>query len=327
MKAAALVCDAIVCSLALFAASATIESDGFDCYQAKDNGYTYRGLVDFSNSGRPCQNWLDVGDISPVGDNGVGNHNYCRNPDQSFDSPWCFTNDGSGLSKEECSVDKCKDEKRDFEAEAEALKRYMEVRDCDCPDLFLHGVVSVNTLPLFFAKRSCSNETSHCSLTTSVETQCHCGVRALHGIVRLTVMNSSKSEVPVWTTHIQSAYMSNVSTKSRVPGRTTHIQSANASVKKHAPSFLASYSVDARSQGPDVSAAKFADNCNTACYSAACSKCGKCIAKCQQGPHAYCKTDSKTELWFAMCGQATEEQLLGGIKQCGDPPPTGCAAQ
>merc|ERR1719252_39478 len=131
---------AIILSFAPVSAMVAMKTGGFDCYKIEDNGYSYRGLVDFSNSGRPCQNWLDVGEVSPVGDNGVGNHNFCRNPDQSFDSPWCFTNDGSGLSKETCGVDKCDEEQRDFKAEAEALERYMAGRGCDCPDLFLHTV-------------------------------------------------------------------------------------------------------------------------------------------------------------------------------------------
>lgn len=296
------------CSFVLAVTSIKAESTGYDCYKAEDNGYTYRGLVDFSNSGRPCQNWLDVGEISPVGDNGIGNHNYCRNPDQSYDSPWCFTNDGSGLSKEECSVDKCENESRDFEAEAEALSRYMEGRGCDCPDFFLHGVTpTADSVSLFFAKGSCSNKTSHCSLTTIVETQCHCAVRALHGIVKLTSVVNGNS--------------------SKVPGPSQQLRPANVSVNSHAYGFLASHSVAALAKGPDTSAAKFASDCNTACYSAACSKCGRCIATCQQGPHAHCKIDSKKELWFAMCGEATEDQLLAGIKQCGDPAPTGCATQ
>lgn len=285
-------------------ATRIVKSNGFDCYKVEDNGYSYRGLVDFSNSGRPCQNWLDVGEVSPVGDNGIGNHNYCRNPDQSFDSPWCFTNDGSGLSKEQCGVDECEDEQRDFEAEAEALKRYMGGRGCECPDLFLHSVSNLSSLPLLFSKGACSGESGRCSLTAVVENHCRCAVKALHGVVRVH---------PAFTG-------SNIT----VLGQTGQTRSVNVSVMSHSHVFLASRSIAA---GPDVSSAQFAGDCNSACYGSACAKCGHCIAKCQQGPHPYCKIDSKKELWFAMCGQASEEQLLAGMKQCGDPVPTGCASR
>merc|ERR1719213_1136980 len=63
-----------------------------------DKGFTYRGLVTSTVSGRTCQNWLDKhpheipDDLKPDNDNGLGNHNFCRNPDQSWTShgasPW-----------------------------------------------------------------------------------------------------------------------------------------------------------------------------------------------------------------------------------------------
>eukprot|EP00419_Tripos_fusus_P000249 CAMPEP_0172692590 /NCGR_PEP_ID=MMETSP1074-20121228/25368_1 /TAXON_ID=2916 /ORGANISM="Ceratium fusus, Strain PA161109" /LENGTH=167 /DNA_ID=CAMNT_0013512833 /DNA_START=126 /DNA_END=629 /DNA_ORIENTATION=+ len=82
--------------------------------------------------------WTDQAKISITPSNGIGHHKYCRNPDESADTPWCFVH-GAGLDeikKEACSVDECEDEDRDFQAEAEALKRFMGSRDCDC-SLFL----------------------------------------------------------------------------------------------------------------------------------------------------------------------------------------------
>lgn len=291
-----------VAAAVLYSVLGVASSRGFDCYKAEDNGYSYRGLVDFSSSGRPCQNWLEVGKESPVGDNGIGNHNYCRNPDQSFDSPWCYVNDGSGLDKEECVVDKCAEEQRDFKAEAEALERHMEGRGCDCPDFFLRSSSNVSSLPLFFNTGSCHNGTSHCSLTEVVNQHCHCKVGALHGIVRLSSVIKGKA-----------------STSS---GQITQIHAANVSVMLHAHGFLAS-----RVPAAVDSSAQFSKDCDTACYSAACNGCQHCMATCQEGPHTYCKADRKEEMWFAMCGKATEEQLMKGIKQCGDPAPTGCATR
>merc|ERR1719311_1299478 len=71
--------------------------DEFDtgCYikqhpitEEDDHGLTYRGLVTSTESGRTCQNWLDKHphniDVEPDDKNGLGNHNFCRNPDNSF---------------------------------------------------------------------------------------------------------------------------------------------------------------------------------------------------------------------------------------------------
>lgn len=36
----------------------------------------------------------------------VGDHNYCRNPDNRLSSPWCFT-EAESLAEETCSVRPC----------------------------------------------------------------------------------------------------------------------------------------------------------------------------------------------------------------------------
>ena len=62
-------------------------------------GKDYRGYVSVTRSGRQCQMWTAQ---SPHGHGctpeifpnaGLGEHNYCRNPDSEPEGPWCYTVD------------------------------------------------------------------------------------------------------------------------------------------------------------------------------------------------------------------------------------------
>ncbi|XP_077864886.1 plasminogen-like [Saccoglossus kowalevskii] len=85
-----------------------------NCY-AESDGRDYKGSVDTTENGKTCQNWLSqtphAHNFSPVTqpDRGIGNHNFCRNPDDSS-GPWCFTTDPN-TEREYCDVgsrrDKC----------------------------------------------------------------------------------------------------------------------------------------------------------------------------------------------------------------------------
>jgi hypothetical protein len=131
------------------------------CYYVKDpadvtgkttgaKGRSYRGLVTFTASSRACAKWsksvnhmnesdttwaletptpdLELQDGLMHWGNGIGNHNYCRNPDQKFNKPWCFT---VGGKKEECNIEECKPH-RDFVIEADELASNMSSTDCKC---------------------------------------------------------------------------------------------------------------------------------------------------------------------------------------------------
>jgi len=75
----------------------------YDCYTGK--GEDYVGLKAMTHTGRPCKNWLKEGSISPTVP-GIGNHNFCRNPQGSKEKPWCFTIDPA-VESDICDVPEC----------------------------------------------------------------------------------------------------------------------------------------------------------------------------------------------------------------------------
>jgi len=108
------------------------------CYNERDKGQKYRGLLTSTASGRTCQKWLDdkpheVG-IKPDKKNGLGNHNFCRNPDKSEEKPWCFTQDPTS-EKEVCEVPICGKMERNFPEESDVMAEKIAAGlECDCVD-------------------------------------------------------------------------------------------------------------------------------------------------------------------------------------------------
>lgn len=107
------------------------------CYETKDIGLSYRGLVSSTFSGRTCQKWTDQKpwtiSITFTDENGLGDHNYCRNPDSSEEMPWCYTMDTNlEHKKETCGIPECGRPRRfshlyaDCDLEGDG--------DCDCAD-------------------------------------------------------------------------------------------------------------------------------------------------------------------------------------------------
>jgi len=116
------------------------DPNAFDtgCYEKRDKGQKYRGLLTSTVSGRTCQKWLadkpHVPGIDVSKKNGLGNHNFCRNPDKSEESPWCFTMDPT-KEKELCEVPVCGKLDRNFPDEADDLSsKVAEGLECDCMD-------------------------------------------------------------------------------------------------------------------------------------------------------------------------------------------------
>merc|ERR1719375_1618161 len=113
-------------------------------------------MTSMTITGRTCQKWtatkphegasnidatpdsteMEDGVEFKVWGTGVGNHNYCRNPDQSEDQPWCFTQDPNPeFEKEICNIPKCPSDPRDYLSEADELGTKVALGlDCDCAD-------------------------------------------------------------------------------------------------------------------------------------------------------------------------------------------------
>merc|ERR1719231_34588 len=172
-------------ALLLSSASALLHSKGpsaFDtsCYHKEDppnemkaaGGRGYRGLVSSTVSGRTCQKWTSdhpwkgAVKITPTSDeendeglmtwgNGLGNHNYCRNPDGRDSVPWCFTMDpNEKFEWEPCDVPECPEKARDFVMEAKELTTEVEATDCQCADqLYGSTVTTANTAVALLAKK------------------------------------------------------------------------------------------------------------------------------------------------------------------------------
>jgi len=85
------------------------------CINKKTKGRDYRGTLDYTENGVMCQPWNKQyphkHDYKLYNQkDGLGKHNFCRNPGGDRERPWCFTTLGPGFNKwEYCDIKKeCK---------------------------------------------------------------------------------------------------------------------------------------------------------------------------------------------------------------------------
>ncbi|XP_053726386.1 phosphoinositide-3-kinase-interacting protein 1 [Synchiropus splendidus] len=92
---------------AAFVHSSASNGDQRDCWSSSAGDY--RGQTQTSSSGLTCLNWTSVSqEYAPQ--TGVGDHNYCRNPDSS-EKPWCYISGPDGnAQKQFCAIQPCRDQ-------------------------------------------------------------------------------------------------------------------------------------------------------------------------------------------------------------------------
>jgi len=92
------------------------DHDGRDCFAgasdcwSDERGLDYRGTLDVTADGVPCQRWSDqtpwhhtyTAERFPA--DGLGGHNFCRNPGGERDGPWCLTTDFPNRRWARCAV-------------------------------------------------------------------------------------------------------------------------------------------------------------------------------------------------------------------------------
>ena len=141
-------------------------------------GKSYRGLASSTISGRTCQKWTadhphkGPADMKASADkkgrrgvrwgNGLGNHNYCRNPDQEMEGPWCYTMDPK-KEKELCEIPTCPEHPRDWSDEAKKLAGDIEATDCKCMDQLYGSSVTTKETAVPLVLMGLTKDLKRCS--------------------------------------------------------------------------------------------------------------------------------------------------------------------
>lgn len=129
VKSARQLCKVFFSLHVVFLSVALVESrasngDQKDC--VRSHGVDYRGEQQNSSSGLSCLIWTNTTrdydvTINPDSEKGVGDHNYCRNPDAS-ERPWCYIAGPDGaIQRESCALETCKEQYSSVPAKTESL--------------------------------------------------------------------------------------------------------------------------------------------------------------------------------------------------------------
>ncbi|XP_029365598.1 phosphoinositide-3-kinase-interacting protein 1 [Echeneis naucrates] len=122
-------CKMFLCLHVVLLSVSMVESSASDGNQQdcmRSSGVEYRGEQQSSTAGLTCLNWSNTSrdydvQIHPDSQKGVGDHNYCRNPDSS-ERPWCYIAGPDGaVQRQFCAIDTCKEAGSTVPAEAEPL--------------------------------------------------------------------------------------------------------------------------------------------------------------------------------------------------------------
>ncbi|XP_038151459.1 phosphoinositide-3-kinase-interacting protein 1 [Cyprinodon tularosa] len=102
----------------VFLSAAIVESSApsgkpGDCVTSR--GLDYRGEQQSSSTGLTCLNWISTArdydvKLHPDSQTDAGDHNYCRNPDNS-EGPWCYIAAPDGtIQRQFCAIEMCKEQ-------------------------------------------------------------------------------------------------------------------------------------------------------------------------------------------------------------------------
>ncbi|XP_062307037.1 phosphoinositide-3-kinase-interacting protein 1 [Osmerus eperlanus] len=105
----------------LLSVAVVVDSTIKDCITA--SGEDYRGEKSSAYTGQTCLNWTNTTrdyDVTSRSDyeHGVGDHNYCRNPDVSS-QPWCYVSSPDAqIHRLSCALQPCEEQAVPSKAEA-----------------------------------------------------------------------------------------------------------------------------------------------------------------------------------------------------------------
>ncbi|XP_074658222.1 apolipoprotein(a)-like isoform X2 [Tubulanus polymorphus] len=141
---------------------------GRECYE--DNGKSYTGSSMETRTGKWCQSWMEqvphrhgYSNANDFPDESLYDaSNYCRNPDNSEDGPWCFTTE-SDVRKEFCDVPECKDCKDNLKGHDYIGNKTETVSGFTC-DFWINHAITVDSSKFPYedldaAKNYCRNPT------------------------------------------------------------------------------------------------------------------------------------------------------------------------